>query len=436
MYFLLIYAASIVILSEASTIEQLSRIPEVRRFQQYIQIDTVTGKDLTPAVNFWRRHALIARAKFSTYEAIEGYPVVILKWPGKNSSLPSMALLTHMDVVPADMREGWTYPPFSAHIDDNGDIYGRGTQEKSVTMQQYEAIMRMRKQSAALRDVYMILTPDKETGSRNGIALYLKSKSFKELNVGFFLTIGVPSMSEDIALLYRGKTRWSFEVKCTGPSGDSTLLIDPAVSADGMCGRFYMAYTKYRNGQYEAAEESGFCDMDNITVINFVGPKVNTVLGVIPSTINLYYDSFLAVNTSFAQFKKIVYEWLEEAGPNTKLRTLLRQDAGPDSVVDEDNSYYRALEKASISLDIAFCPRSASQPEEASYVAAAGYPVFGLSPIISTENLVHAVNERLNIHTFLNGITIYEEIFKQLFNLSPDEVSNNSSDYLMPNTPN
>ncbi|XP_014363761.2 aminoacylase-1-like [Papilio machaon] len=434
MYFFLLYVASIVIVGEASTIEQLSRIPEVRRFQQYIQIDTVTGKDLTPAVNFWKKHALIARAKLSTYEVIEGYPVVILKWPGKNSSLPSMALVTHMDVVPADMREGWTYPPFSAHIDEIGDIYGRGTQEKSVTMQQYEALMRMRKQSSALRDVYMILTPDKETGSRNGIALFLKSKSFKELKIGFFLTIGVPSMSKDIALLYRGKTRWSFEVKCSGPSGDSTLLIDPAISADGTCGRFYMSYTKYRNEQYKAAEESDSSEMDNITVINFVGPKVNTLLGVIPSTINLYYDSFLAVNTSFAQFKKIVYGWLEEAGPNAKLRTLLLQEAGPDSVVDDDNPYYKALEQASIKLDIAFCPRTASQPQEAAYVSAAGYPVFGLSPIIGTENLVHAVNERLNIHTFLNGITMYEEIFKQLFNLSPDEVSNDPSDYLTTNT--
>nr|NP_001298668.1 aminoacylase-1-like [Papilio polytes]BAM19169.1 aminoacylase [Papilio polytes] len=426
------YVASLVIVGDSLTIEQLSRIPEVRRFQQYIQIDTVTGKDLTPAVNFWRRHALIARAKFSTYEAIEGYPVVILKWPGKNSSLPSMALVTHMDVVPADMREGWTYPPFSAHIDDNGDIYGRGTQEKSVSMQQYEALMRMRKQSSALRDVYMILTPDKETGSRNGIALFLKSKTFKEFRVGFFLTIGVPSSNENIALLYRGKTRWSFEVKCTGPSGDSTLLIDPAVSADGTCGRFYMSYTKYRNQQYEAAEKLEFCDMDNITVINFVGPKVNTLLGVIPSTINLYYDSFLAVNTSFAQFEKIVYEWLKEAGPNAKLRTLLRQEAGPESVVDDDNPYYDSLQVASTNLDIAFCPRTASQPEEAAYVAAAGYPVFGLSPITGTENLVHAVNERLNIHTFLDGITIFEEIFKQLFNLSPDKVSNDPSGYLTP----
>lgn len=45
-----------------------------------------------------------------------------------------------------------------------------------------------------------------------------------------------------------------------------------------------------------------------------------------------------------------VYEWLKEAGPNAKLRTLLRQEAGPESVVDDDNPYYDSLEVASTNL--------------------------------------------------------------------------------------
>lgn len=47
MFSILMYVASLVIVGDSLTIEQLSRIPEVRRFQQYIQIDTVTGKDLS-----------------------------------------------------------------------------------------------------------------------------------------------------------------------------------------------------------------------------------------------------------------------------------------------------------------------------------------------------------------------------------------------------
>ena len=45
-----------------------------------------------------------------------------------------------MDVVPV-FPEHWTYPPFSAHKDEDGNIYGRGTQDmKSVGIQHFEAV--------------------------------------------------------------------------------------------------------------------------------------------------------------------------------------------------------------------------------------------------------------------------------------------------------
>jgi len=39
---------------------------------------------------------------------------------------PSLALVGHTDVVPADDPEAWTHPPFAGHVDDAGYIWGRG----------------------------------------------------------------------------------------------------------------------------------------------------------------------------------------------------------------------------------------------------------------------------------------------------------------------
>jgi acetylornithine deacetylase/succinyl-diaminopimelate desuccinylase-like protein len=39
---------------------------------------------------------------------------------------PTLALMGHTDVVPAD-HQAWTHPPFDAHLDDDGFIWGRGT---------------------------------------------------------------------------------------------------------------------------------------------------------------------------------------------------------------------------------------------------------------------------------------------------------------------
>ncbi len=50
---------------------------------------------------------------------------LIARLPGTGDG-PSLALMGHTDVVPAD-AEDWQHPPFAAHLDDDGFIWGRGT---------------------------------------------------------------------------------------------------------------------------------------------------------------------------------------------------------------------------------------------------------------------------------------------------------------------
>ena len=58
-------------------------------------------------------------------------------------------------------QEHWKYEPFSAHKDEKGDIYGRGTQDmKSVGMQYLEAVDRMKKQGKAFkRTIHLSFVP-------------------------------------------------------------------------------------------------------------------------------------------------------------------------------------------------------------------------------------------------------------------------------------
>lgn len=50
---------------------------------------------------------------------------LIARLPGSGEG-PSLALLGHTDVVPAD-AEDWAHPPFSGHLDEDGFVWGRGT---------------------------------------------------------------------------------------------------------------------------------------------------------------------------------------------------------------------------------------------------------------------------------------------------------------------
>jgi acetylornithine deacetylase/succinyl-diaminopimelate desuccinylase-like protein len=49
---------------------------------------------------------------------------LIARIPGSGGG-PSLALLGHTDVVPADPA-GWRHPPFAGHLDDDGYVWGRG----------------------------------------------------------------------------------------------------------------------------------------------------------------------------------------------------------------------------------------------------------------------------------------------------------------------
>ncbi|MGC9385323.1 MAG: succinyl-diaminopimelate desuccinylase [Hydrogenovibrio sp.] len=47
-------------------------------------------------------------------------------WARRGEAKPVIVFAGHTDVVPTGPADQWQYPPFSAHIDENGNLYGRG----------------------------------------------------------------------------------------------------------------------------------------------------------------------------------------------------------------------------------------------------------------------------------------------------------------------
>ena len=58
------------------------------------------------------------------FEPMPGRQSLVYRVAGDDSSAPALALVPHLDVVPAD-PEGWSVDPFAASVDD-GFIFGRG----------------------------------------------------------------------------------------------------------------------------------------------------------------------------------------------------------------------------------------------------------------------------------------------------------------------
>jgi aminoacylase len=86
----------------------------VRRFRDYLQINTAhPSPDYKSAVEFLLSQASEIGLDSRVLEFVEGKPLVLLTWKGKDPTISSILLNSHTDVVPAE-REKWLHDPFAA----------------------------------------------------------------------------------------------------------------------------------------------------------------------------------------------------------------------------------------------------------------------------------------------------------------------------------
>jgi len=150
---------------------------ETRKFlQELIQIDTTNppGNEI--------RKALFLKKKFEK-EGLDGEIIeseknrgnFIFRLNGQNKNAPSLLLLSHLDVVPAD-PDGWKYPPFSGHFDGTF-IWGRGALDCSnVTVSGCMALFQAIREGFRPRgDIIIAATADEELGGSYGVIWLLKN---------------------------------------------------------------------------------------------------------------------------------------------------------------------------------------------------------------------------------------------------------------------
>ena len=154
--------------------------------QKLLQIDSVLddttisegapfGKGIKEALEFFLEMA--KKDGFATFND-EGYAGVIEY--GEGASIDAeVAVLCHLDVVPTG--NNWTYPPFSATIQD-GKVYARGAMDdKGPTIAAYYALKMLKDLNVKLnKKIKIILGTDEETGWR-GISHYKEKYGLPEI---------------------------------------------------------------------------------------------------------------------------------------------------------------------------------------------------------------------------------------------------------------
>jgi len=201
----------------------------VRLLSRYLQLDTSNppGNERLGADFF---HALFEKEGIESqiFESAPGRANIVARLPGDGSK-PSVVLMHHMDVVPADARF-WKAKPFGGEIRD-GYLWGRGALDvKGMGITNAITLLALNREQASLQsDVVFLGVADEEAGGALG-AGFMAEQHFElfanagvVLNEGGFIAIDAAGAVRYYAVETAQKIPLWLRLTATGTPGHGSL---------------------------------------------------------------------------------------------------------------------------------------------------------------------------------------------------------------------
>ncbi|KAH7404005.1 hypothetical protein KP509_15G005100 [Ceratopteris richardii] len=397
----------------------------LERFREYLRITSVhPSPDYAATTRLLLAHASSISLQSRVLEYVEGKPLVLLTWVGREPQLPSVLLNSHTDVVPAEKAK-WLHPPFDAHMDEAGNIFARGSQDMKCVGMQYLEALRVLKNSGfqPLRTLHVTFVPDEEIGGHDGMGKFVASPLFQELNVGVVLDEGIASPDSHYRVFNGERSPWWFIIKSVGSPAHGSKLFDNSAMENLM--KSLEPIMRYRQSQFDLVK-AGLAAQGEVVSVNPVYLKAGTptptgfVMNLQPSEAEAGFDMRVSPLTDPNMLEsRLKNEWAPASRNMTysfkQKEPLLNKKGLPlITAVDESNPWWPLLQAA-----ISEAGGKLGKPEifpaatDCRYLRHEGIPAFGFSPMVNTPVLLHDHNEFINKGEYLKGIDVYVHIIRK-----------------------
>ncbi|XP_017082674.1 aminoacylase-1 [Drosophila eugracilis] len=388
---------------------------EIKIFREYLRIPTVhPDVDYTTCVEFLKRQADSLNLPVDVvYPSVQTKPVVIIRWLGSQPELPSIILNSHTDVVPV-FRDNWTHDPFAADIDEEGRIFARGTQDMKSVGTQYLGAIRQLKASGfqPKRTLYVTFVPDEETGGHLGMAEFVKTDYYKQMNVGFSLDEGATSSTDVHHLFFAERLRWGLRLKFNGTSGHGSLLLP---STAGVKLNYVLnKLTEFRTSQVKNMAKDSSLSSGDVTTVNLTQLSGGVQSNVVPPLFEAVFDMRIAITVDVVAFEKQIRDWCEEAGGGIDIDFFQKEPFVGPTKLDNSNPFWLAVKAAIDELGLKVHPIVCPGATDSRFIRQKGTPAIGFSPIVNTTMRIHDNDEFLHADVYLNGIEVYKKIIRNL----------------------
>jgi len=128
------------------------------------------------------------------------------------------------------------------------------------------------------------------------------------------------------------------------------------------------------------------------------------------------FDVRIAPNMEMAEFEAKLNEWCAEEGVSwafdTRTNPLREHKTTP---LDESNVWWTLFQEACNSIGVKLETEVFPAATDSRFLRKVGVPAVGFSPMRNTTILLHEHNESVPKHVFLEGIDVYETIFRKMF---------------------
>lgn len=169
-----------------------------KHLQAMVQIPTVSSADpeKTRTEEFLKLHACLEEAYPLVHKTFKreiiGKCGLLYTWKGTGRAGKLPLLMTaHQDVVPEGDLSMWKYPPYSAHVDEDGILWGRGCTDSKCNIQAYMDALELLIADGFVPDydIYMAFGYNEEIMGGPGAACQIMHDELRERGIEFGMVI-------------------------------------------------------------------------------------------------------------------------------------------------------------------------------------------------------------------------------------------------------
>ncbi len=371
----------------------------IKLAQKILKIDSITPDDKGC-------QKIIANYLSPLGFTIENMPFaeVTNLWARKGTSKPFIVFAGHTDVVPTGEIADWTYPPFSAHIDEKGMMFGRGTADMKsaiacfmVASKQFIADFPTHKGS-----IGFLITSDEEGPAHNGTVKVIETLENRDEKFDYCL-VGEPSSSKKLGDSIKNGRRGSLSatLKIIGKQGHIAypeLAENPIHSVSP-------ALNELISKEWDTGNEYFPPTSFQISNINSGTGTTN----VIPNDCTILFNFRFSTENTKQSLQKGVLDILDKHALKYEIEW---QHSGDPFITPADGELIQAVSKA-IKDELGYTTQlsTGGGTSDGRFIAKTGAQVIELGPLNAT---IHQIDECVSVDDLEKLTRIY---YKTLVNL-------------------